>query len=200
MSPRRSRVLAVLVFAVALAACAEKKNYSDAPSALPQGAAAQPTPPPVPEEPKPQAQATSPVTEETTLADGLRVTRAKAPAAAPSPAPAKQPSDKRVEASSSGAALSPEIIHRVVRQSYPQLHACYSTGLRADPTLQGRMTVRLVIGKDGTTRSANVTSNDLSDKAVGACVSKAFASLTFPPPDRGEVTVSYPLAFSPTDG
>ena len=95
--------------------------------------------------------------------------------------------------------LAPEVISRVVRQSFDRVQACYATGLRANPALQGRVSIKLVIGKNGGTKSATVASTDLADKEVTACVAKVFASLSFPQPDREEVTVIYPVAFSPGD-
>ena len=103
----------------------------------------------------------------------------------------------RAGTSQISGALPPEVIHRIVRQSFDKFHACYEIGLRANPTMQGRVTVRFVIGKDGATKSANVAVTDLPDKSVATCVAREFSSLTFPPPDRGEVTVSYPIELSP---
>ncbi len=93
--------------------------------------------------------------------------------------------------------LAPEVIHRVVRQSFGPMQACYDKGLHADPTLQGRVSIKLVIGKTGATKSANVANTDLADKSVASCVAGVFARLSFPPPERDEVTVVYPVAFSP---
>jgi outer membrane biosynthesis protein TonB len=93
--------------------------------------------------------------------------------------------------------LAPEVISRVVRQSFDRIQACYSAGLRANPALQGRVSIKLVIGKNGGTKSATVASSDLADKEVTSCVAKVFASLSFPQPEREEVTVVYPVAFSP---
>jgi len=94
-------------------------------------------------------------------------------------------------------ALAPELIHRVVRQSFDRFQKCYDAGLRSNPTLQGRVTVRFVIAKDGTTKSPSVAATDLSDKNVATCVANAFSSIAFPVPDRGEVIVSYPVVLSP---
>ncbi len=115
-------------------------------------------------------------------------------------------SDERSKASGGGVragtsqisgALPPEVIHRIVRQSFDKFHACYEVGLRTNPAMQGRVTIRFVIGKDGATKSANVAVTDLPDKSVATCVAREFSSLSFPPPDRGEVTVSYPIELSP---
>lgn len=96
-------------------------------------------------------------------------------------------------------ALPPEVIQRVVRQSFGRFQACYETGLRSNPALQGRVTVKFVIAHDGSTKSANVAVTDLPDRTVATCVAREFSSLTFPPPDRGEVIVSYPVELGPSD-
>jgi len=182
--------------AFALLGCAEKSASSDRPATL------APPAPPAPKAVASEAPAsvapapTAAPTPQEESAEELRVTRALAPSAS-------GPQDKRslgVQQGSGGAVLSVEVVHRVVRQSYPKLHACYAAGLKKTPDLQGRLTVKLVIAKDGAARSAVVTSGDLPDKTVTACVTKTFASLSFPPPDHGEMTVNYPVAFSPSDG
>lgn len=93
--------------------------------------------------------------------------------------------------------LAPEVIQRVVRQSFDQVQACYAEGLRANPTLQGRVSIKLVIGKNGRAKSAAVASSDLADKQVSTCVAAVFSKLSFPEPERDEVTVLYPVMFSP---
>jgi hypothetical protein len=93
--------------------------------------------------------------------------------------------------------LPPEVIQRIVRQNNGRFRLCYENGLRSNPALRGRVTVRFVI--DGTGAVVNVTDggSDLPDKGVVACVTRAFSSLTFPQPDGGIVTVVYPIIFSP---
>jgi hypothetical protein len=122
------------------------------------------------------------------------------PAASPPLANKGKGSSSQVSAGSSPqvtGALAPELIHRVVRQSFDRFQKCYDAGLRSNPTLQGRVTVRFVIAKDGTTKSPTVAATDLADKSVATCVANAFSSIAFPVPDRGEVIVSYPVILSP---
>jgi hypothetical protein len=125
------------------------------------------------------------------------------PPAVPPPLPNQGKSSSSSSQVSAGSnpsvngALAPELIHRVVRQSFDRFQKCYDAGLRSNPTLQGRVTVRFVIAKDGTTKSPTVAATDLSDKSVATCVANAFSSIAFPVPDRGEVIVSYPVVLSP---
>ncbi len=94
--------------------------------------------------------------------------------------------------------LPPDVIQRVIRQNFGRFRACYESGLRSNPTLQGRVGVSFVIGADGSVGSVS-GGGDLPDQGVISCVSRAFGALSFPAPDGGIVTVSYPISFSPTN-
>jgi hypothetical protein len=92
--------------------------------------------------------------------------------------------------------LPPEVIQRIVRQNFGRFRACYEIGLRTNPNLEGRVTARFVIGRDGAV--SNVSSGgDLPDSTVKSCVASAFYGLSFPSPENGIVTVSYPIMLTP---
>jgi hypothetical protein len=94
--------------------------------------------------------------------------------------------------------LPPELIQRVVRQNYGRFRACYENGLRTNPNLTGRVTARFIIGRDGGVSSVANGGSDLPDASVVSCVVSAFYGLSFPAPDGGIVTVSYPLMLTPS--
>jgi hypothetical protein len=93
--------------------------------------------------------------------------------------------------------LPREIIQRIVRQNYGRFRFCYESGIRNNPNLQGRVSVRFVIGRDGAVSNVANGNSDLPDAAVVACVIRAYYSLSFPQPEGGIVTVVYPIMFSP---
>lgn len=93
--------------------------------------------------------------------------------------------------------LDAEVIRRVVRLNDGRYRACYETGLRTDPSLQGRVTVKFVIDRTGAVGLAADGGSDLPDEAVRRCVVSSFFSLSFPSPESGAVTVVYPIVFSP---
>ncbi len=93
--------------------------------------------------------------------------------------------------------LPPEIVQRVVRQNFGRFRLCYENGLRANPTLEGRITVRFVIGRDGAVASVENAGSDLPDPTIASCVIRAFYGISFPQPDGGVVMVTYPIVFSP---
>jgi hypothetical protein len=93
--------------------------------------------------------------------------------------------------------LASEVIQRVVRLNDGRYRACYETGLRTDPGLQGRVTVKFVIDRTGAVAVAADGGSDIPDEGVRRCVVASFLSLSFPSPESGSVTVVYPIAFSP---
>ena len=93
--------------------------------------------------------------------------------------------------------LPAETIQRVVRMSHGRFRACYEGGLRTNPNLRGRVAVRFIIARDGTVSNAS-GGGDLPDSGVVSCITRAFYSLTFPPPEGGIVTVSYPILVEPS--
>jgi hypothetical protein len=81
-----------------------------------------------------------------------------------------------------------------VRQNFGRLRLCYEAGLRDGSSIQGRVTVRFVIGRDGMVSSASSLAGDSLEID---CVVRAFYGLIFPKPDGGAVTVTYPVHFAP---
>jgi len=91
-----------------------------------------------------------------------------------------------------------EVIQRIIRQSFGRFRGCYQVGLRSNPSLQGRVTTKFVIDKNGTVVTAQDGGSDLPDQTVVQCVVHVFTTLTFPQPDNGGVVVvSAPLMFDP---
>ncbi len=93
--------------------------------------------------------------------------------------------------------LPPEVIQRIVRQNFGRLRLCYENGLRTDPKLAGRVSVKFVIDRSGSVSTAQDGGSDLPNAGVVSCVVRAFGKLTFPQPEGGIVTVVYPIIFSP---
>ena len=108
------------------------------------------------------------------------------------------PPKVRTSGASVSGRLPPEVIQRIVRQNFGRFRMCYEQALRRDPTLEGRVVVRFVIGRDGSVTNVSA-GGDFPDPSVPNCVAKAFYGLTFPQPEGGIVSVSYPIVFSPGD-
>ncbi len=93
--------------------------------------------------------------------------------------------------------LPPEAIQRIIRQNFGRFRLCYEKALSANPTLEGRVTARFVIGRDGAVSSVSDGGSDIGNPPVVSCVVRAFYGLSFPQPEGGIVTVTYPILFSP---
>ena len=93
--------------------------------------------------------------------------------------------------------LPAEVIQRIVRQNDGRYRFCYQQGLKTNPELTGRVTVKFVIGRDGSVMLSADGGSDIPDSSVRQCVVSSFTQLTFPQPDSGIVTVFYPIVFSP---
>ncbi len=110
-----------------------------------------------------------------------------------------KPPQVRMGATEVSGRLPPEVIQRIVRQSFGRFRLCYENGLRAKPDLAGRISVSFTIGRGGDVRSASVASTTMAAPAVESCVASAFLKLSFPEPESGSVSVVYPIHFSPGD-
>lgn len=107
-----------------------------------------------------------------------------------------RPPRVRMGATNVSGRLPPEVIQRIVRQNFGRFRLCYESALKNNPNLQGRVVVSFVIGRDGTVSSVG-GGGDIPDAGVISCVAGQFRGLTFPQPEGGIVTVSYPIVFTP---
>ncbi len=110
----------------------------------------------------------------------------------------KAGSGPKLEGSEKSGKLPPEVVQRVVRTNFGRFRLCYQAALKDKPNLKGKVTVRFVISRDGTVSSTSA-GGDIPDEGVISCVARAFYSLTFPKPEGGIVTVSYPIVFTPNE-
>jgi hypothetical protein len=108
-----------------------------------------------------------------------------------------KPPQVRMGATQVSGRLPPEVIQRIVRQNFGRFRLCYENGLRNNPNLTGRVSVRFVIGRDGAVSQVANGGSDMPDGGVVGCVVRAFYGLSFPQPEGGIVTVTYPIMFSP---
>src|SRR6185295_10981537 len=108
-----------------------------------------------------------------------------------------KPPQVRMGATTVSGRLPPEVIQRIVRQNFGRFRLCFENGLRNNPNLQGRVSVRFVIGRDGAVSQVANGGSNMPDGGVVSCVVRAFYGLSFPQPEGGIVTVTYPIMFSP---
>jgi hypothetical protein len=95
--------------------------------------------------------------------------------------------------------LEPRLVQAGVRALFGRMRLCYENGLRNCPNLNARVSVRFVIDRNGRAVKVRDEGSDLPDQTVVQCVVKAIDGVAFPKPQGGEVTVVYPIIFSPGD-
>jgi hypothetical protein len=92
--------------------------------------------------------------------------------------------------------LSVDVVQGVVRKSFAGFRACYENGMRTNPNLAGRVTVKFVIDRSGSVATAQDGGSEMTDPTVVGCVVRGFGNLSFPQPEGGMVTVVYPIIFA----
>lgn len=113
------------------------------------------------------------------------------------PVSSAAPTVVRYGAMSVSGRLPPEVIQRIIRQNFGRFRLCYERGLSMNPNLQGRVSIRFVIGRDGAVSNIGNAGSDMPDGGVVSCIVRSFYGLSFPQPEGGIVTVVYPISFSP---
>ena len=90
-------------------------------------------------------------------------------------------------------ALPLDTIRATVGKSATAFRACFGDGLTRDKNLEGVVRVRFVIGEDGKVASAEEVGSVMPDVKVTECIVDEFKKLTFPKPEKGTVSVVYPI-------
>jgi hypothetical protein len=93
--------------------------------------------------------------------------------------------------------LAPEIVQRTARRHFDAFRACYEVALRDDPTLSGRVAIKIVIDASGKVSSSADAGSEIAAPEVARCVATRFAEIIFPAPEGGVVTAVYRLVFEP---
>ncbi len=89
--------------------------------------------------------------------------------------------------------LSPSVIDQPIRHEHARFRACYEAVRKNKPTLEGKVTAKIVIQPDG--KISKHSAHGLDD-AVDACIDRVMASIRFPASSQ-LVNVSYPFVFKP---
>lgn len=102
--------------------------------------------------------------------------------------------------------VDPDYIRKRVREDlFPLALDCYGTALKRDPKLAGKLVVYFrVIGDKkvgGVVDEARLEEGTtIADREMQTCVRESMMSVSFDaPPGAGELTVVYPIEFSPDD-
>ncbi|MBM4321636.1 MAG: AgmX/PglI C-terminal domain-containing protein [Deltaproteobacteria bacterium] len=92
--------------------------------------------------------------------------------------------------------LEQKVILRIIRAELQAIRICYENSLWNDPSLQGRVTVRFIIGNNGQVKEANLASLTIRDEAMLRCIENRFRAMKYPSFVGEEVKVNYSIVFS----
>jgi TonB family protein len=85
--------------------------------------------------------------------------------------------------------LTPEHVHRVVRQHINEARFCFERELQVNPALAGDVTVRFVVGANGSVQTSSVTNSSVGNATLEQCLVQATRRWTFPQPTGGGIAM-----------
>jgi hypothetical protein len=94
--------------------------------------------------------------------------------------------------------LDKDAVRRVVRASTKSLLSCLGGAPHARGSAASHVAVTFTVGSFGQVVAAHDVGGD-APVDVRECIVKGFYALTFPPPERGTATLTYPLSLAPGD-
>ncbi|MCC6749426.1 MAG: AgmX/PglI C-terminal domain-containing protein [Deltaproteobacteria bacterium] len=103
--------------------------------------------------------------------------------------------------SEDSSALTPEQmeeIQKAARAGQPGVERCYTEELekRGDKSFKGKLTVKILIGTNGTATQVTIVESELKAPAVHQCIEQAVKGWEFPTL-RSPSWFSYPYTFQP---
>lgn len=87
-------------------------------------------------------------------------------------------------------------VRRVVRMNLGQIRHCYERALDENPSAEGSLSMRWVIGADGAVTATSVEESSVPVASLSTCVSAAVRRWRFPMPGELTAVVRYPFSFS----
>ncbi len=95
--------------------------------------------------------------------------------------------------------LDQAAVARLIRRKPPQLQACYTSALRRDETLSGKILVELNVGIGGRVQEATIEEDSIGEPRVISCILRKVRRWQFDVNLDAEAWVGIPLVFQPGD-
>jgi hypothetical protein len=77
------------------------------------------------------------------------------------------------------------------------IYSVYNRALRKDPSLKGKIVLRLTIAPSGKVTRCDLVSSELADPALGKKIASRVKLFDFGDKDVTEITITYPIDFLP---
>jgi hypothetical protein len=91
--------------------------------------------------------------------------------------------------------LDPSVIVKEIRSRIGAVKACYEAGLKRNPSIGGKVTLRFEVSTVGKVTSAEIENDTMKDDEVTGCIRTRVLSWRFPAPAGGSAQFSYPFIF-----
>ena len=92
------------------------------------------------------------------------------------------------------------LVRDKIRKDLPKINRCYESALRREPALEGKVSVRFAVIRNGYVKGVRVVENTTGNTSVEHCVAKVVRALRFPRRRNGKsVRFTFPFVFSPQD-
>ncbi|MEZ5540714.1 MAG: AgmX/PglI C-terminal domain-containing protein [Pseudomonadota bacterium] len=95
------------------------------------------------------------------------------------------------------AGRSIEEIQMVFDRNKGSIYSVYNRALRSDPSLKGKLVLRLTIAPSGKVISCELVSNELGNQDLGEKIAGRVKLFNFGAKDVSEITITYPIDFLP---
>ena len=119
-----------------------------------------------------------------------------APKSASKPEPVPRTDKLPVNKKEPGSNIDSAGVMKVIRASNAAIKRCYDRALISNPSLKGKIAVKIVVNVDGKVGSVDLSEDTLNDADVAKCVKGVIGRLRFPKPEGGPATIVYPYSFS----
>jgi len=98
---------------------------------------------------------------------------------------------------SKSAGRSIEEIQMIFDRNKGSIYSVYNRALRKDPSLKGKIVLRLTIAPSGKVTRCDLVSSELGDPALGEKIASRVKLFDFGVKDVTEITITYPIDFLP---
>lgn len=94
--------------------------------------------------------------------------------------------------------MDKSVIQRVIRRHTAQVRHAFEKALKSNPTLKGKLVLRITIGADGKVEAVEATEDTLGVPTLTADILRIVGRWHFPKPaGGGKIVVSWPFVFAP---
>jgi hypothetical protein len=92
--------------------------------------------------------------------------------------------------------MNSNAVAAVIRRGMGAIRTCYQRALKRNPSLKGKITIRLSINTMGRVTRCDIDADTIGDPQVASCIKGYARRWRFPPPEGGSAEVAVPFVFT----